>query len=63
MESGGRQRQYEAAGRSLAGALTHIGDGDLKTAAALLRAAAKYLDGASGQRQLAVFAMPGRQER
>jgi hypothetical protein len=55
---GGRQRQFESAGRSLAGALAHIGNGDLKTAAALLRSAAKYLDGASDRRKLVAVVMP-----
>ena len=33
---------------------------DLMTMAALLRAAAKYLEGASGQRKLAVLAVVGK---
>lgn len=49
-------RQLESAGRCLAAALA---ERNLGTMAALLRAAAKYLDGASGQAEpLAVSAVP-----
>lgn len=54
-------RQLEAASRCLVAGLTHA---DMKTMAALLRAAAKYLDGASGRvGRPAVVAMSTRAQR
>ena len=52
----GRERHLKSAGTCLAAALAQT---DLKTMAALLRAAARYLEGASGQAEaVTLVAMP-----
>lgn len=57
----GRHRQIQSAGNCLAAALAQT---DLTTMAALLRAAARYCEGASGQAvTLAVATMPNRERR
>lgn len=45
MKGTGRDRQLESAGRTLAGALARLSVGEFGDAAALLRCAAKYLEG------------------
>jgi hypothetical protein len=61
MEGERNARQILSAGRCLAAALAQT---DLKVMAALLRAAARYCEGASGQVEtLAVLAMPNRTRR